>query len=168
MSDSRYRPALSARDKGAAALLALASALLIGAPLTRSWEGLRLAPYRDAVGVATVCYGETRVPMHSYSRAECDALFRRRFRDDYMLPIAQCVPTLAERPRIWGASGALAYNIGVPAFCHSTAAAHFRARRWTAGCDSFLRWNRAGGRVLPGLANRRWAERAVCLGGAAR
>jgi lysozyme len=46
------------------------------------------------------------------------------------------------------------------------------ARRWKRGdvqgaADEFLRWVRAGKRVLPGLAKRREAERQVFLSGGA-
>jgi GH24 family phage-related lysozyme (muramidase) len=34
---------------------------------------------------------------------------------------------------------------------------------YTQAADQFLRWNKAGGRVLPGLTRRREAERALFL-----
>jgi lysozyme len=37
-----------------------AAALAISAPLVAKWEGKRNDPYRDIVGVPTVCYGDTR------------------------------------------------------------------------------------------------------------
>ncbi len=46
-----------------------AAILLIG--LVGAWEGKRNDPYKDIVGVPTVCYGETRVQMRRYSDAEC-------------------------------------------------------------------------------------------------
>lgn len=147
---------------------ALATALLLGVPLVQHWEGLRLTPYRDPVGIATVCYGETGAAMRRYSADACNAMLKERFQRDYLRPIARCVPTLPERPAVWAASGSLAYNIGVGAFCRSRAASLFRAGRWREGCEAFGAWNRAGGRVLSGLIRRRAAERALCLSGAAQ
>jgi lysozyme len=34
-----------------------------------------------------------------------------------------------------------------------------------AGCDSLLRYDKAAGKVLPGLVKRRAAERELCLAG---
>lgn len=45
------------------------------------------------------------------------------------------------------------------------AARRFNAGNWRGGCDAFLMWNRAGGRVVRGLALRRARERALCLKG---
>ncbi len=44
------------------------------------------------------------------------------------------------------------------------------ARRLNAGdirgaCDALLAWNKAGGRVVQGLTNRRQDERRLCLEG---
>lgn len=54
-----------------------AAALTLAVPLIAKWEGKRNDPYRDIVGVKTVCYGETRVPMRPYSDAECTAMLRK-------------------------------------------------------------------------------------------
>jgi lysozyme len=51
----------------------------------------------------------------------------------------------------------------VKAYCGSTVDRRFDARQWAAACDAFLMWNKAGGRVVAGLANRRAAERALCM-----
>ena len=44
----------------------------------------------------------------------------------------------------------LSFNIGVVAFCRSTAARRFNAGDWRGGCDAFLAWNKArvGGRLV--------------------
>lgn len=41
----------------------------------------------------------------------------------------------------------------------------FSAGNWRGGCDAFLMWNKAGGRVVRGLSLRRARERALCLKG---
>ena len=63
------------------------------------------------------------------------------------------------------ASISLAYNVGVSAYCGSSIRRKLDAGDVRGACDAFLMWNKAGGRVLPGLNNRRKAERAVCLKG---
>lgn len=63
-----------------------------------------------------------------------------------------------------GAAISMAYNIGATAFTNSTL-----VRLWNAGsakesvADQFLRWNKAGGKVMAGLTRRREAERALFL-----
>lgn len=58
----------------------------------------------------------------------------------------------------------LSYNIGSKAFCNSTVVKRWNAGDYEGGCEAFLMWNKAGGKVIPGLVNRRQAERKLCLG----
>lgn len=151
----------------AGAAAALVAALSLATPEIQRWEGKRNDPYRDIVGILTVCYGETQAPMHRYNDAECSAMLARRADADYARPILTCVPTFSERPYPFAAAISLSYNIGVKAFCGSTAARLFNQRKWTQGCNAMLAWNRAGGNVITGLVRRREAERTLCLKGAA-
>lgn len=50
-----------------------AVALALAAPFVASWEGKRNAPYRDIVGVWTVCYGDARnvTPGKRQTDAQC-------------------------------------------------------------------------------------------------
>lgn len=125
-----------------------------------------LAAYRDIVGVATICDGDTKnVRM---GQRETPEGCRRRLEQQLIAhaePIIRCVPSLRGRTNQVVASVSLAYNIGTGGFCRSTAARHFNAGRWRQGCDAFLAWNKAGGRVVRGLALRRQRERALCLRG---
>lgn len=159
MSQAAKRPPLAAP---ALAGSLLGAALALATPLIMQWEGKRNDPYRDIVGVLTVCHGETQAPMRRYSDAECAAMLATRVEADYARPILACVPAFAGHPHAYAASISLAYNIGVAAFCRSSVARAFRAGDWTGGCDAFLRWNRAGGREVRGLTRRRAAERRLC------
>lgn len=125
-----------------------------------------LRAYLDAVKVPTACDGITRgVKMGQvYTPAQCTTLLEREL-VEHADQVMRCVPELRERPNAAAASVSLAYNIGWPSFCKSTAARRFRARQWAAGCDAFTMWNRAGGRVLVGLVARRARERALCRTG---
>lgn len=146
---------------------ALAVALSLATPEIMRWEGKRNDPYLDIVKVLTVCYGETKdVQLRHYSDAECSTILARRVEQDYARPILQCVPGFATRAYPFAAAISLSYNIGTAGFCRSTAARQFNAGRWAAGCDAFLPWNKAGGRVIAGLVRRREAERKLCLKGA--
>lgn len=52
----------------------------------------------------------------------------------------------------------LAYNIGIGALSRSTVLRRHRAGDYPAAADAFALWNKAGGRVMPGLTRRRKAE----------
>jgi lysozyme len=151
-----------ANGKLAATIGAGAAAALIA--LVGAWEGKSNDPYKDIVGVWTVCYGETQAKMQRYSDAQCSAMLSDRLAD-------YAGPVLARNPELRGhdnqviAASSLSYNIGVAAYRNSTVAKRFSAGNWKGACDAILMWNRAGGRVVKGLDNRRKAERAVCLKG---
>jgi lysozyme len=135
-------------------------------PTVQQWEGREHVPYRDLVNVWTVCDGDTKgvVPGRRETDAQCDARLERQL-IAHAKPVLECVPSLTRRPNQLAASVSLAYNIGPSAFCRSTVARRFNAGRWRDGCDAFLMWNKAGGRVIRGLTNRRQAEREICLRG---
>jgi lysozyme len=141
------------------------AALAAALGLIQNWEGTKLNPYRDIVGVWTVCTGETRVEMRRYTRAECDGMLREAIESDYGKGVLRAVPALQSRPYQLAASISLAYNIGVPAFTRSTVARRFNQGNWRGGCEAFLAWRFAGGREVKGLLNRRQDERRVCLTG---
>lgn len=135
-----------------------AAAALIA--LVAAWEGTRTDPYRDIVGVWTVCTGETNVPMRRYTKAECDAMLAKS-----LTGYAEGVKRLS--PRLEGyqlvAATSLTYNIGEAAYARSTVRRRFNAGDLRGGCDAFLAWRFAGGREIKGLKNRREAERKICL-----
>jgi lysozyme len=124
---------------------------------------LRTQPYADVTGKQTVCFGETERPVKAYTPDECSVMLVSRLASDYAPAVIKCVPGLADKPKPLAASLALSYNIGVSAFCRSTAAKRFNAGDWTGGCDAFLMWRFAGGKEVRGLLNRRRAERELCL-----
>lgn len=127
-----------------------------------------LAAYKDIVGVWTICDGDTKgvKPKMIVTPAECQARLERQL-IAHAKPVLACVPPLGfpghEQQLI--ASVSLAYNIGPNGFCKSTAARRFNAGRWAQGCDAFAMWNRAGGKVVRGLVNRRAREITICKKG---
>jgi lysozyme len=142
--------------------VAIAAAVFIG-----PWEGMRTTAYPDALArnIPTVCYGETRgVQLGDvYTEAECDAMLARAV-GEFKAALAQCLPGLDEYPEgVQVAFISWSYNVGTGAACRSTLARLARAGDLAAACNELPRWNRAGGRVVRGLSNRRGAERTLCL-----
>jgi lysozyme len=131
------------------------------------WEGLRTTAYPDALArnIPTVCYGETRGVRlgDSYTKEECDAMLAAAV-ESFRSQLVACIPALPTLPE--GAQVAFtswSYNVGTGAACRSTLARKANAGDLVGACNELPRWNRAGGRVVAGLSNRRGAERKLCL-----
>ena len=146
---------------------------LVGAVLATAvatvgaWEGVRTVAYRDVVGIPTVCFGETRgVKMGDrYSIEECQSMLGDGLRE-FEHGMRACLREPDKLPDgAYVAFLSASYNIGTRAFCGSSMARLANAGDLRGACDALLRWNRAGGRVVKGLTNRREAERKLCLEG---
>lgn len=152
--------------------LVASSVLLIAAPFTASYEGLRLQAYLDPVGVPTICHGETKdVELGQVkTKEECDAMFAARLGwFSYM------VSTMIDYPmpdKTHAAFTSFSYNIGVNGFRKSRARALYNAGQFEEACDAMMGWYRAGGRDCRvrsnncyGLIVRRKAEVKLCKEG---
>jgi len=163
-------PTPAAARKGTLVTLVGGAAAAILLTIVPGFEGTRLIGYRDPVGIPTKCAGDTRdvVVGRRYTAEEC----RISLEEQLVLhagPVMACVPALAGRTYQAAASVSFAYNIGVGAFCRSTAARRMNAGDWRGGCRAFNeddagrpQWVTAAGIRLPGLVRRRAEERALC------
>lgn len=144
----------------------LAGALLLASTLIGEFEGKRNDPYRDIVGVPTVCYGETRVPMKSYTDKECLDMLKKAT-GEFQEEVLKVNPSLSTRPYQLAAATSLAYNIGINNYKKSSVRVNFDRGRWAEACSRFKLWNKVkkNGRLVEsrGLTNRRLKETAVCL-----
>jgi lysozyme len=150
------------RVAGGAAGIAIAAALFIG-----PWEGRVLTAYPDrlANNIPTVCFGETRgVKLgDSYTAAECQDMLARAV-VEFRTALGRCLPSLDRLPEgVQVAFISFAYNVGTGAACRSTLVRLANAGDIRAACNQLPRWNKAGGKVVQGLSNRRGAERELCL-----
>jgi len=139
-------------------------------PFVSGWESggkQHLVPYRDIVGVWTQCDGET-LGVTAASPKEtpegCAVKLDKRL-TAFAQQVAACTPSLRGMDEQWAAATSLSYNIGSGAYCKSTVDRRFDAGDRRGACDAFLMWNKAKGRVIAGLDNRRRAERELCLKG---
>ncbi|WP_206432265.1 lysozyme [Sphingomonas sp. ABOLF] len=163
MSDTATRA--PARLTRTIAAIGLAAAAVI-APFVSGWESggkQHLVAYRDIVGVWTICDGDTAnvKPGMVETPAGCEVRYDRQL-TAHAKPVLACTPALKGHPNQLAAAISLAYNIGTNGYCGSTVARRFNAGDWPGACDAFLMWNKAGGRVVRGLTNRRRAERDLC------
>lgn len=143
----------------------IAASIALAVSLIAPWEGKELRAYRDIVGVPTICYGETRgVQMGDVATpAECDTMLAKGVAE-FELAIRPCLPPDLP-PKTRAAFISLAYNIGSGGFCKSSISKLATAGMLYAACDRIMLYNKAGGRVVKGLVNRRTAERKLCLEG---
>jgi lysozyme len=127
-----------------------------------------LDPYLDIVKVPTACDGITKgVKMGMrFTPAQCNDLLEEEL-VAHAEPIIRCVPGLKGRTNQVIAAVSLSYNIGTAGVCKSSIAKLWNGGQWRPGCDRFPLFNKAGGRVIQGLVNRRARERAICVQGLA-
>lgn len=165
-ASTTYLPLAPAASPGRKRLAAVVGTSAVAGliAVVAQFEGHSNDPYRDLVGVWTVCAGETRVPMRRYTNAECEDMLANGLAD-FAGPVLKRNPELRGHDAQLIAATSLAYNIGTAAYNRSTVAAKFSAGRWREACDAFMRWNRAGGRAVAGLTKRRAKEREICLRG---
>mgnify|MGYP000920112758 CR=1 FL=1 len=145
-------------------------ALNVAVPLISRWEGIRLNAYLDIVDVPTICYGSTRGIQLGMSKTkeECDRLLRcevAEYRKGWLSYLngkaySQRLPATRD-----ASYTSLAYNVGIRSAGRSTATRRLNSGDIRGGCVAIGWWNRAGGRVVRGLVNRRNAETALCLRG---
>ncbi len=155
------------------------------------WEGEgQNKVYADklANGLPTVCKGLTRhitdtpiIVGEAWSDEKCESEELRAL-EKVQRRLLSCFHAEPPQP-IFDAATSHAWNFGVSATCGSAAMAAWRREQWALGCRrlqlsdadkpvwSYIKT----GRTLPngkpeykfvrGLANRRGAERAMCMGG---
>jgi lysozyme len=144
-----------------------AAILLVIVP---NFEGTIFKGYRDPIGIATKCSGDTKnvVVGQAYSKAECQESLENGL-VGHAEPVLKCTPVLKGRTYQLAAAVSWAYNIGTSAYCDSTTARRFNDGDFRGACRAMNesdsgrpQWVYAGGKILPGLVKRRSAERALC------
>lgn len=152
----------SAKAAATAAMITLACAQI------KPWEGLWLTAKVDRIGTGrpvTACYGETvGVKLgQKFTKEQCDEMLAKRV-PQYAADIASCIHVkISDKTR--AALVSFAYNVGPAAACGSTAFKQINAGNIRKGCDALMNWTKAQGKFVQGLANRRAAERRLCIEG---
>ena len=140
-----------------------------GFNLLAELEGVVLNPYKDSVGIPTIGIGSTyyedgtKVTMKDKAITKERAIqlaknvvksFEARVNKSIVVPMTQ---------NQFDAMVLLCYNIGESGFARSSVVRNFNAGNLQKAADSFLLWNKAGGKVSKGLTNRRQKERNLFL-----
>lgn len=136
----------------------------------QQFEGLKLTAYQDSVGIWTIGFGnifnlDTGKPIKQGDEISLETAERwLKIEVDNLQAKMRKVITVPLNDNQWTALTSLVYNIGFGAFKRSTL-----LRLLNAGASKeevakqFLRWNKAGGKEVKGLTNRRQAESNLFL-----
>jgi lysozyme len=130
-----------------------------GLKLTESFEGCRLAAYLDSVGVPTIGYGHTHGVAMGMTCTQEQA--EQWLQQDVQVAV-QAVNNLVTVPLTQQQFDALVdftFNLGSGALQHSTLLRLLNSGNYQGAAGEFEKWDKAGGKVLPGLLRRRQAER---------
>jgi lysozyme len=140
------------------------STSLLGLNLIKKYEGLRLSAYLCPAGVPTIGYGSTRYPNGKKvllgeklaGEKEATQLLLATL-SPFEDAVNKHLPNLNQCQ--FDALVCFAYNVGTGALVKSTLMRKAKANAADPSIlDEFLRWNKAGGKVLAGLTNRRREE----------
>jgi|26BtaG_2_1085354.scaffolds.fasta_scaffold00182_14 lysozyme len=146
-----------------------------GLELIKQFEGFRSAPYRDAVGVWTVGYGNTYYPngrkvsgsdkpltIGEANQLKLD-IINKDFAPAVNTLLADEIKAGKVNQNMFDALVSLSYNIGTGSLSRSSVIRHLKQGNKQKAADAFLLWVKAGGRTLNGLVRRREAERKLFL-----
>lgn len=146
--------------------VATASVLAAIVAFVAPWEGVRTKAYLDIAGVPTICYGHTKgVRMGDTATLEqCDAWLAEEV-EEFNRAIRKCITREMTVGQEIGFTD-ISYNIGIGAFCGSTALKRFNAGDDEGGCEALKMWDkvRVNGQLQRNdwQVKRRAAESALC------
>jgi len=138
-----------------------------GLKLIADFEGLRLNAYPDpgtgnepwTIGYGTTVYPDGRKVKKGDVITQVQALdYLKQDVKKFATSVNQLVSVPLNQNR-FDALVSFTYNLGASALARSSLLRKLNAREYEAAAAEFDKWVYAGGRILPGLVNRRKAER---------
>ena len=140
-----------------------------GLELIKDFEGFSSSAYLDVVNIPTIGWGNTfyedgtKVKLgDQISKTDALKLLEVVANRDFADKIFPSIKVKVSQSQ-FDAMVSLAYNIGVGAFLKSTLLKKVNAGDFTGAGEEFLRWNKAGGKVVLGLTRRREREKQLFL-----
>ena len=139
-----------------------------GLSMIASFEGFEPKAYYCPAGVLTIGYGHTGTNAQGQELKEGDTVnheqaMRLLYEDVLWAEDAVNEQRLNLTQNQFDALVSFVFNVGATAFAHSTLLKKLKSCDFEDAADEFLRWNKAGGKVLRGLTARREAERELFL-----
>ena len=140
-----------------------------GVDFIKEKEGFRGKAYQDSVGVWTIGYGTTAAalgkpvtPDMTMTEQEATKYLVEHLNDSYEPSVRRYVTTEVTQGE-FDAMTSFVYNLGSGNFKRSTLLKKVNADDFRGAANEFLKWNKAGGKVLAGLTKRREEERKIFL-----
>ena len=146
-------------------------------------EGVRNKPYRCPALLWTVGVGHVIDPTHAavkyeerkslpipqgwdrvLSMGEVDTILAQDLRR-FERGVLRLCPAVSGRQGLFDSLVSFAFNVGLGNLQRSSLRMKTNRGDFDEAADEFLKWTKAGGRVLPGLVKRRNDERALYLSG---
>ena len=146
-------------------------------------EGVRNKPYRCPALLWTVGVGHVIDPTHAavkyeerknlpipegwdrvLSMGEVDTILAQDLRR-FERGVLRLCPAASGNQGVFDALVSFAFNVGLGNLQRSSLRMKTNRGDFDEAADEFLKWTKAGGRVLPGLVKRRNDERALYLSG---
>lgn len=139
-----------------------------GLSMIASFESFEPKAYYCPAGVLTIGYGHTGTNAQGQELQENDTVsheqaMRLLYEDVLWAEDAVNEQRLHLTQNQFDALVSFVFNVGATAFAHSTLLKKLKSCDFEDAADEFLRWNKAGGKVLRGLTARREAERDLFL-----
>lgn len=135
-----------------------------GIRIIKKYESLRLHAYYCPAKVLTIGYGHTGPDVKSgmqISEYMADQLLRHDL-DRFEKGITSLLKVKVTENQ-FSALVSLVFNIGEGAFSGSTLLKKINSGDYAGASEEFQRWNKAGGKILPGLVSRRKEEEILFL-----
>lgn len=139
-----------------------------GLDMIKKWEGCILTAYLDIVGVPTIGYGCTKgvtkedvKNKRTLTLQEAEDLLMKELAE-FERGVPACV-SVSLNENEFSALVSFAYNLGLGALQRSTLLKLLNAGDRAKAADEFIKWNKAGGKEVKGLTNRRLDERKLFL-----
>lgn len=139
-----------------------------GLNLVKQFEAFRSTMYLDAVGLKTTGYGtliDTKEEQYLINKKITEAEATDLLELD-MAKFEKAINNLVKVELTQNQFDALCsftYNVGISNFKNSTLLKMINEGKIKESADQFLRWNKAGGKVLSGLTSRRQKEMELFL-----
>lgn len=131
-----------------------------GYALIRTFEGYSPYVYKDSAGLDTIGYGHLIVKGEKFTQPLLPEQAQKLLVKDARIAVNgvnKGVKIPLKQNQI-DALISFTYNVGVGAFHKSTLLRRVNAEKHDQVPPQFLRWVRAGGKIIKGLVNRRNAE----------
>lgn len=146
-------------------------------------EGVRIKPYQCPAKLWTIGVGHVIDPNHGklkiedrlglpcpagwdrvFTMEEVDAILSKDL-ERFERGVLKYCPSASSKQGWMDALVSFSFNLGLGTLQRSTLRQKFNRSDIQGAADEFLKYTKAGGKVLRGLVNRRNDERALYLGG---